>query len=122
VAAECGGGGCLSGISLTIVSPRISAVSAVPWREEEKSRSPNVKQATRPDVRRQLVWRTRNPTIHLVCSRVHSRKDAGERRWRSGFAEEETADIHRIEGHGSPRRAMGRRGQGKGRGHAGDGG
>lgn len=52
---------------------------------------------------------------------------AGERRRCRGFAEEETTYVQcsneraDIEGHSGARRAMGRRGQGKGRGHVSDG-
>jgi len=55
---------------------------------------------------------------------VRAQDAAGERQRCPGLAEEETAGVHgwraHIEGHGGPWRSMGRRGQGEGRGHAGD--
>lgn len=73
----------------------------------------------------------RRPTDHpCACVRVCAPEDAaataGERQRRPGLTKEEAADVHcerrpRVESHCGPRRAMGRRGQGKGRGYAGHG-
>lgn len=59
------------------------------------------------------------------CMPKYGADAAGEWKRRPGLAQEEATDVGErwanLEGHGGPRRAMGRRGQGKGRGHAGDG-